>query len=347
MITKTLSIIIPTYNMEKYLPQCLDSITNIVNIRALEIIIVNDGSTDSSSLIAHKYAEKYPNSIIVVDKQNANYGSCINKGLSIATGKYVKVLDSDDWFNSNSFERFICELEKIDADLILTDFTLIYSNRREEIRSPQMLSGHVYDTSILEDINIQMHQITYRLSVLKSINYVQQEGIFYTDYEWCFWPMIAVKKVYYIKNNLYQYRCGRSGQTMDPQVIIRRYRDIMLGLYRMIEIFNKNKDDIDRDIMLKKYLLKTLCNRSIDLYLLFLTRKKKFSEDLMELDNYIKTENIELYNSLNVNRGYISNWIQNWRISRKYPSRMSILFWTNIQKLYHYIHSMRLYRILK
>ena len=90
-MNKILTIIIPTYNMEKYLRRCLDSlIIDEEGMKQLEVLVINDGSKDSSSQIAHEYQDKYPDTFRVIDKENGNYGSCINRGLKEATGKYVK-----------------------------------------------------------------------------------------------------------------------------------------------------------------------------------------------------------------------------------------------------------------
>lgn len=104
MSNKLLSIIIPTYNMEKYLDKCISSLTDIDAslLELLDILIIDDGSKDSSLSIANDYQRRFSNSIRVFDKSNGNYGSCVNMGLSHATGKYVKILDADDYFDLNS-----------------------------------------------------------------------------------------------------------------------------------------------------------------------------------------------------------------------------------------------------
>ena len=101
---KILSIIVPTYNMEKYLERCLSSlIVSDEQMAMLEVLVINDGSKDRSSEIAHGYESRYPDTFRVIDKTNGHYGSCVNRGLQEATGKYVKVLDADDWFNTENF----------------------------------------------------------------------------------------------------------------------------------------------------------------------------------------------------------------------------------------------------
>jgi len=122
-MNKILTIIIPSYNMEKYLDNCCKSLLLSENIlKKIEIIIVNDGSKDNTSVIAHEYQNKYPDSFFVIDKQNGNYGSCINIGLKNAHGKYIKILDADDTFKTENFENYIKLLEENDVDLIISDF---------------------------------------------------------------------------------------------------------------------------------------------------------------------------------------------------------------------------------
>ena len=99
---KILSLVVPTYNMEKYLPACLDSVTDELIGDSLEVIVVNDGSTDRSPDIIRQYEQKRPDLIKVIDKPNGHYGSCVNAGLAVATGKYFKILDADDWFDTQA-----------------------------------------------------------------------------------------------------------------------------------------------------------------------------------------------------------------------------------------------------
>ena len=106
---KILTIVIPTYNMEKYLDKCLTSL--LFNdkdlLKQLEVLVVIDGSKDRSSLIAHSYEKKYPETFRVIDKENGTYVSCIKRGLKEATGKYIKILDADDSFDTTNLRSFI------------------------------------------------------------------------------------------------------------------------------------------------------------------------------------------------------------------------------------------------
>ena len=134
MFEKTLSIVIPTYNMSAYLCRCLDSVTREDIPSSLELIVVNDGSTDNSLAIMQEYETKRPDIVKIINKTNGHYGSCVNAALKVATGKYFRILDADDWFDTNQLIQFLKKTETIDVDLIITprtehfqDHTIAYS----------------------------------------------------------------------------------------------------------------------------------------------------------------------------------------------------------------------------
>ena len=121
-MSKILSVTIPTYNVEKYLKQCLDSFIIPEIIDDMEILIVNDGSTDSSPIIAKEYTEKYPDTFKLINKENGGHGSTINTGIANATGKYFKVVDSDDWVDTKSMINLMATLKKDDCDLVYSNY---------------------------------------------------------------------------------------------------------------------------------------------------------------------------------------------------------------------------------
>ena len=119
---KVLSIIIPMYNTELYVERCLDSILyNESIVEFLDVIVVDDGSNDDSLSIAKEYQKLYPDSITVVKKENGGHGSAVNAGIKRATGKYVRVVDSDDWVDINNFSSYVRRLKDEDADIVVTD----------------------------------------------------------------------------------------------------------------------------------------------------------------------------------------------------------------------------------
>lgn len=144
---KLLSIIIPSYNMEGYLDRCISSLL-IKRIDDLDIIIINDGSKDRTSEIGHKYENLYPNSIRCIDKENGNYGSCINRGLSEVKGKYVKILDADDSFNTYEFERMIEAISNTDTDLVICDYDIVDADGNIT-KKLELITQCILDTTML------------------------------------------------------------------------------------------------------------------------------------------------------------------------------------------------------
>lgn len=238
-----LSIIIPTYNMEKYLRHCLDSLI-VPNMYKVEVLVINDGSKDSSSAIGHEYQDKYPQTFRVIDKENGNYGSCVNRGLKEATGKYVKVLDADDSYDSKNFSTYIDKLENIDADLVLTDYDIV--NEKGKITSAykyaektNIIADKIVDFADFTKANPnhvgQMHGFTYNRKVFDRLNYHQHEGISYTDVQWCYNPITHVDKMYYCPLTVYKYLKGREGQTMQNQG--KHIKQVMTVLSDMIDFY--------------------------------------------------------------------------------------------------------------
>lgn len=216
---KILSIIIPTYNMEALLEQCLTSLIlpDYEHRSMLDVFVVIDGATDRSSEIAHQYAEKYPETFTVIDKENGNYGSCINAALPRVRGKYVRILDADDSYETSNLSDFIDLLQNLKDELILTDFSNydMAGNKTSYTTMPFTSNCSFEFSSIPVTTFLPMHAVTYRTDIFNNIKYHQSEGISYTDMEWVFHPMSQVKTVFYWNKEIYRYLFGREGQTSD------------------------------------------------------------------------------------------------------------------------------------
>lgn len=224
-MTKILSICIASYNMEKYLPRCVESMLGAGVNDELEIIIVNDGSTDRTLEIANGYKAKYPDTVVVIDKENGHYGSCINASLKVAKGKYFRTVDADDWVDSKALKEFIRVLENNDADCFATNF--VRRCVRTNIGTLQVLKAPEWHKVLnIEDLKItdlptQMHSITWRLQLMKDIGYTQTEGINYSDTEYNLLPMLYAKTIFYCNIVLYQHLRGRENQSISPKVMAK------------------------------------------------------------------------------------------------------------------------------
>lgn len=286
---KILSLIIPTYNMEKYLNKCLDSLI-VDNMDLVEVLVINDGSKDRSSEIAHEYEKKYPNTFRVIDKENGNYGSCINRGLKEATGKYIKVLDADDYFDTSTFQEYINFLRENDADLVLTDFCVVnelYKFQKKITFSLLRNESFTFDEYIKKyPFGVQMHAVTYRVKNLRKIDYVQTEGISYTDQEWIHYPMTTVKTILYLPLTLYQYLMGREGQTADINIVKKNIGQQETCLYSMI----RSLDNINNGIYYD-YLMNRVLHTMSFIYSSYLFKFKDLDiKELLEFDNNINRE---------------------------------------------------------
>lgn len=239
-MNKLLSLIIPTYNKEEYLEKCIHSVIGTGRDNLLELIIVNDGSTDRTQEIAHALQAQFPGIVVVIDKQNGNYGSAVNAALPVARGKYVKLLDADDQVNREGLSQMLELLEDNDCDMLVTNY-LIEENGKStsQIYPWTGIYNKVYPfLEILpmiekEQYPILMHNVTYRTEVLQKNSYHQTEGISYTDMEWIFYPLFYIKTVMFANIIVYKYFLGVPGQTMAPQNYINGVSQLMSLVIKM------------------------------------------------------------------------------------------------------------------
>lgn len=250
---KILSVAVPAYNARDFIRQCLDSllIPEQELFRALDVIVVNDGSTDGTSAIAHTYAERYPGVFRVIDKENGNSGSCINAALAVAEGKYFRELDSDDRFDTGALAAFVRLLagrsEDIVSSLKLNRFpdghTVTYEGLPVDYGKTCLIDcfrpRHPRDK-----VHFTMHTMSFRTAFLRSIGYRQLEGIFYTDMVLCYFPLKAARDIWFSDLCVYQYSEGREGQSLAPENLIRHRRDFFLVSKCLLEDFIPIQDSL-------------------------------------------------------------------------------------------------------
>lgn len=261
-MNKALTIIIPTYNMEKYLDKCLRSlvIEKSDTLALLEVLVVIDGATDKSLEIANQYQETHPETFRVIEKPNGNYGSCINRGLKEATGKYIKILDADDYAVTENLEKLVLFLSQSDVDLVITNFQKV--NERGEIFESSKFYAQpdteLNFSAIDPKKTMEMHMVTYKTENLRALGYTQTEKISYTDQEWIFMPMVTVQKFYYLDITVYNYLWGREGQTMDAAVYLKSQTQLMIVCLAMIREYKNCETDFTHKAYLTERLYKNL-----------------------------------------------------------------------------------------
>lgn len=250
---KQLSIIIPAYNMEAYLPQCVESMIRTTSRTALEIVIVNDGSEDRTLRIAQKYAEKYPDTVRVIDKPNGNYGSTINAALPVVQGEYVKILDADDKFEGSLLTSFLTTLQKLrGVDMLVTPYVEVGKLSERKVKyniygRKVYENGRIYEAEqIFADGAIRffsMHGVCYRTEMLRQMGYCQSEGISYTDQEWAFYPLFRVETIAFADIPLYRYNVVREGRTMDEAVVMHSLSQLVTVTETIAKYFLATSSD--------------------------------------------------------------------------------------------------------
>lgn len=296
---KILSIIVPTYNMQDYLDRCLKSL--IVNSDLLEVLIINDGSKDQSLAIAKRYEKEHPNIFRVIDKSNGNYGSCVNRGLHEATGKYVKVLNADDQFRPEALNILLQEASTTDVDAFITNYVKSPISGKAKTVTFDLPQGVIIPFTEIcnhkDIINLWMHAITYKRENLLQIGYKQTEGISYTDQEWIFEPLSTVRTLMYIPQDLYIYTLGREGQTMSKDFSACHFEDNITCAKQMLTAYT-HLQDIPLEI--KVLLAEKLFKRIKYIYKFCLAKSKNYNQkSLLEFDQQLKATCQELYDRSN------------------------------------------------
>lgn len=243
---KILSVVIPTYNMEALLPRCLDSfILEKEDMEMLEVIVVNDGSKDSSSQIAHEYQKRYPNTFVVIDKQNGNYGSCINAALKVAKGEYFRICDADDYYYNENLSEYLLVLKRSKADIVFSPY-VIYNfddTLNKEMPAYPAKNGEEFNISAIDWRKPEvmryraMHCICVKTNILRRNKYRQLEGISYTDTLFIFYSVLYSETCAFFNKPIYKYFLGRDGQTMSLESMKKSNIHFYLNTRNMLDTY--------------------------------------------------------------------------------------------------------------
>ena len=234
MEDKLLTISIAAYNSACTIERTLSSIVNAEKyMPLLDVIVVNDGSTDDTERIARAFAERCPDSIRVISKANAGYGSTVNTAVDAAKGRYFKLLDSDDSFDEAGFAALMECLRSSEADMILTPY--ITEQETEEGSLREVVSAVRTDTESelltadqAQDLfadGLSMFEICIRTGALRSAGVRLTENCFYTDNEYAMTSGLYPGSVTLLPRPVYRYRLGNPGQSMSVEGRRLHYED--------------------------------------------------------------------------------------------------------------------------
>lgn len=204
------SVIIPVYNVEKYLRRCLDSVVN-QTYKDIEVILVNDGSPDNSKEICEEYVAKYSN-IQLINQKNAGLGAARNTGLQYITGNAVTFVDSDDWLELDAIEYYVASMKKSDADIVVTQMIRkkeYFSNEgtngttiKEEVLNQEQFAKKYFK---IDGNNIEYYACAklYKREIAREVKY--PVGLFAEDVPAAFGYIIRSQKIFYSTKVTYNY----------------------------------------------------------------------------------------------------------------------------------------------
>lgn len=213
---KLLTLCVAAYNVESSIGTMIQSVVESGDIDKIELIIINDGSTDSTGHVVSSFLEKYPESIIYIEKENGGSGSARNIGIAAASGVYFKILDGDDKMDSPGLHKLIQCLEAEPADLILTKCVTLKGNT--EVRTNQWKGISIGYVVSMDDIpfnmDFQMHYMSVKTSILQNNHIRLTEGISYVDTEYVAYTLPYIKTVLVEDYVVYMYSVGMATQSM-------------------------------------------------------------------------------------------------------------------------------------
>lgn len=266
-MSKLLTVSIAAYNVEKTIEKCLNSFLGCKHLIDLEILVINDGSSDSTADIVSAYEKQYPYSIRLINKENGGHGSTLNKSLELASGKFYKAVDGDDWVDAVELDKLCDCLEKTEADLVVDDYQRVYPDHTEiiSIREGYDLNRIYNFDEIFYDKNYGKHLFvlsnsTIRTDRLRHVGMKIQEHCFYADTELYFYIGLAVQNVQFLEACVYQYRLGREGQSVSAEGTYKHIEDLMKIEFNLMNLYIKNISQI-KSAYRKEYLFTIIDTR--------------------------------------------------------------------------------------
>ncbi len=229
---KLLSVAIPSYNSQDYLERCVESL--LPGGEDVEILIIDDGSTDRTAEIADAYAEKYPSMVTAIHQENGGHGEAVNTGVRNASGLYFKVVDSDDWVDGAAYQQILSKLRELSGgnqalDMMVSNF--VYEKEGAKHKKVMKYAGILPEGRIFgwneaghfrKGRYILMHSVIYRTQLLRECGLELPKHTFYVDNIFVYVPLPYVKNMYYLDVDFYRYYIGREDQSVNEKVMIRR-----------------------------------------------------------------------------------------------------------------------------
>lgn len=298
---KVLTISVAAYNVEKYIEKLLDSIIAADVNEDVEVFVIDDGGTDRTAEITTAYENRFPEMIKLVHKENGGHGSTINKGIELATGKYFRALDGDDWLDSGSLKTVISALKNTEADMVLVDYIDAYEDGKTELCTMGNLeNGKEYEFDSIVDLVdwCTYHFTIYKTAILQEHQIRLTEHCFYVDSEYCLFPIPFVKNVLYLDSPLYCYRLGYDEQSVSALGRKKHITDSDKVSKSMLSFIKENEANLSEKK--RQYLLHVTMRHLVRHYhaLLLFEPTAEQKKTIQTFDQYVKEYSRELYDQI-------------------------------------------------
>ena len=277
------SVIIPVYNVEKYIRQCLESVIN-QTLKDIEIIVVNDGTKDNSMKIVEEYLSD--ERIKIINKENGGLSSARNAGMREAQGKYIYFIDSDDFADKEVLSTLYENSENEKMDIVFSNFSYYNDKTKKEKRAKfifpfkEKISKGYYYLYNGEEINVWNR--LYKKDFLEKYNFQFIEGIIYEDQDFEFKTIILAEKIKYVANYGYKYRVEREGSIMSSQKKEKSLKSVQILKREMSKFFsNINLNEFQKIRVYFKLL-------SLDFWEKELKGDNDFKNEILNLEKEIE-----------------------------------------------------------
>lgn len=302
---KLLTFTIPCYNSQDYMRHCIESI--LPGGEDVEILIVDDGSTDNTAAIADEYARKYPTIVRAIHQENGGHGEAVNAGIRNATGLYFKVVDSDDWVDEEAYLKILDKLREIAGGSVTLDMLLanyVYEKvgvtHKKVMRQLGFPKDQVFTWSDVRHFYkghyILMHSVIYRTKLLRECGLELPKYTFYVDNIYVYKPLPFVRTIYYMDVDFYRYFIGREDQSVNEKVMIGRIdQQIRVNKIMLDEVdLNKVTNHKCRKYMINYLEIITVVTTAM----LLRSGTEENLQKKRELWKYIKDKDIVLFHRL-------------------------------------------------
>lgn len=301
---KVLTVVIPAYNIEKYVDNCLKSFICPEIMADMEVLIINDGSKDRTVELAEQYVRKYPETFRIVNKENGGHGSTINRGIQEAAGTYFKVVDGDDWVDGEAFAKLVVFLKGTSSDFVVNRYYWVQDATGEkslEFKEPfeGVIYGKEYEFSeVSRKVFLKMHGLTVRTEILRKIPKID-EHCFYVDMEYVLFPIPFIKTVTFLEDVVYQYRIGLPSQSMNMQSMQRNEINYNRVLKRLLAYYEEQQEKGLSESCLA-YLEHCLGRMAATKFKIFLSfpQSPEVKEKMKQFDAELKTRYPKIYGAV-------------------------------------------------